>query len=295
MVAGGEVLCAGQNGQRGMSQRRKLQLQLRQLADIRDIMDAMKNLSLVEVLKLKNRLVNQQRMVLELERMAADFLSFYPYSSRRESSGPDIWILFGSERGFCGDFNEAVTKNLDHQLQSSAAKQVLLLSIGGKLTRRLEDHPYDIRYINGADVAEDIGKTLNGIVGQIGQLQSAFGAGNVYALFHHADSGQVACNQLIPPFQDFQEKHDRFGVQPILNIDPADFFISLVDDYLYVSLHEIACMSLLSENYQRIQHMTVALQRLDEQKDELRRHYHIHRQEEITEELEVILLNTTNV
>jgi len=278
-----------------MSQRRKLQQQMRQLADIRDIMDAMKNLSLVEVLKLKNRLVNQQQMVLDLERMAADFLSFYPYSAEGVSGGPDIWILFGSERGFCGDFNEAIIKNLDHQLQSSGAEQVILLPIGGKLTRRLEGRPYDIRFINGADVAEDVDKMLNSIVTHIGQLQSEFNAVNVFALFHHADSGQITCNQLIPPFQDFQEKHDRPGIAPILNIDPADFFISLVDDYLYITLHEIAYMSLLSENYQRIQHMTVALQRLDEQTDELRRHYHIHRQEEITEELEVILLNTTNV
>lgn len=278
-----------------MSQRRKLQQQLRQLADIRDIMDAMKNLAMVEVLKLKNRLVNQQQMVLDLERIASDFLDFFPYSASRGGSGPDIWILFGSERGFCGDFNEAVIRKLDQYLQSSAANQVILLPVGGKLDRRLQDRQYDIRFISGPDVAEDVGQVLNGIVNFIGQLQSEYNTLNIHVLFHHADTGQITHNQLIPPFLDFQEKHDRHGTPPLLNIAPTDFFLTLVDEYLYISLHEIAYMSLLTENYHRIQHMTVALQRLDERTNELRRHYHIHRQEEITEELEVILLNTTNV
>ena len=278
-----------------MSQRRNLQLQLRQLADIRDIMDAMKNLAMVEVLKLKNRLVNQQQMVTDLEHMAADFLDFYPYSGARADSGPDVWVLFGSERGFCSDFNDVIIKNLDHHLLSSADARVILIPVGGKLVRRLQDRQGDIRVIDGSDVAEDVGQVLNNLVDHIGQLQSEFYSVKVHVLYHHAESGQIICNQLIPPFQDFQQKHDRYGIPPILNMDPADFFITLVDEYLYTALHEIAYMSLLSENYQRIQHMTVALQRLDERTDELRRHYHIHRQEEITEELEVILLNTTNV
>lgn len=277
-----------------MSRRRKLQQQLRQLADIRDIMDAMKNLAMVEVLKLKNRLVNQQRMVADLELMAAEFLYFYPYSATAGGSGPDIWILFGSERGFCGDFNESIIRVLDQRLQSSAAGQVILLPVGGKLERRFQDRHGDIRFINGADVAEDVGRMLNRIVSYIGQLQSEYTTLKVRTLFHHADSGEITASQLIPPFQDLQEKHSRYTTPPILNSDPGELFLGLVDEYLYICLHEIAYMSLLSENYQRIQHMTVALQRLDERTDDLRRHYHIHRQEEITEELEVILLNTTN-
>lgn len=278
-----------------MSQRRKLKQKMQQLADIRDIMDAMKNLAMVEVLKLKNRLVNQQQMVLDLERMAADFLDFHPYSAARDSSGPDVWVLFGSERGFCGDFNDALTRNLDQHLQQSGGTRDILLPVGGKLQRRLQNRPEEVRFINGPDVTEDVGLMLNNIVDHIGQLQSEFNSVNVHVMFHHADNGQVICNLLIPPFRDFEEQKESSGVAPLLNMEPGDFFITLVDEYLYTALHEVAYMSLLSENYQRIQHMTVALQRLNERTNELRRHYHIHRQEEITEELEVILLNATNV
>ncbi|MBF8269987.1 MAG: hypothetical protein HW386_1696 [Gammaproteobacteria bacterium] len=278
-----------------MSQRRKLRQRLRQLADIRDIMDAMKNLAQVEIFKLKPRLENQQQMVLDLERMAEDFLSYHPYSFPDNDGEVDIWVLFGSERGFCGDFNEALLEHLDHCLPYSTSNQTFFMPIGGKLIRRFTDKPDKTRAIDGLDVAEEVPLMLNHIVNGIGQLQSQFNAVNVHAVFHHADTGQLTCKQLLPPFEHLRKQPSRQGTTPLLHIPPADFFSILVDEYLYYALHEIAYLSLLSENNKRIQHMTGALQRLDEKTGELTRQYHLHRQEEITEELEVILLNTTIV
>lgn len=276
-----------------MSQRRQLQQQLRQLADIRDIMDAMKNLAMVEILKLKTRLENQQEMVVDLERMAADFLDFYPYSSAGGASDTDILVLFGSERGFCGDFNDAIIRNLEQQIQSSPGKRVYLIPVGGKLAQRLEDREDVSRLIDGADVAEEITQVLNNIINCIGRLQSEFRSVNVHVLFHHADTGELICEQLIPPFKHFMKEFRHYGNPPVLNLPPPDFFSELVHEYLYTCLNEIACMSLLSENYKRIQHMTGAIQQLDERTEDLTRYYHVHRQEEITEEIEVILLNTS--
>ena len=60
-----------------------------------------------------------------------------------------------------------------------------------------------------------------------------------------------------------------------------------------MALHDIAYQSLMAENSARIQHMTGAIRRLDEPAEELTRQYHRARQEEITEEIEVILLNSS--
>jgi F-type H+-transporting ATPase subunit gamma len=67
----------------------------------------------------------------------------------------------------------------------------------------------------------------------------------------------------------------------------------LLDRYLFVALQEICYTSLMAENQKRIQHMTGAVHRLDETTAELMRRYHMRRQEDITEEIEVILLNAT--
>jgi F-type H+-transporting ATPase subunit gamma len=57
-------------------------------------------------------------------------------------------------------------------------------------------------------------------------------------------------------------------------------------------LNDVLYSSLLAENRQRQTHMDSALQRLDEDSLRLTRARNLRRQEEITEEIEVILLAT---
>ena len=274
-----------------MSRQRKLKHLLRQLSETRGIIEAMKNLAVVEIHKLDRRLENQQQIVLDLEHMAADFLNFHPYTFPRESGEVDIWLLFGSERGFCGDFNESIVDNLHRQLDMRNGRRPVLIPIGGKLCQRLGDDDRVARFIEGADVVEEMTQVLNAIINEVNVLQTQFGICYVYALYHHSESGQLTCSQLLPPFKNITGTPDRHFTPPVLNIRPEVLFRALVDHYLFSALHEIAYMSLMVENYSRIQHMSGALNRLDERVEEVMRKYHIHRQEEITEEIEVILLN----
>lgn len=277
-----------------MSQRRKLRHLLQQLSETRGIIDAMKNLAVVEIHKLDRRLDNQQLMVQDLEHMAADLLAFHHYDIPQDSGHRDIWLLFGSERGFCGDFNESILDNL-HKQTTAQHGQAVLIPIGTKLCQRLGDDPRVARFIEGADVTEEVTHVLNTIIQQINNLQTRHGICNVYTLYHHTETGQLICSQLLPTFKQLPGTLVRHGTPPVLNITPDMLFQALVEHYLFTALHEIAYMSLMAENYSRIQHMTGALQRLDERVDEVMRRYHIHRQEEITEEIEVILLNATNI
>jgi F-type H+-transporting ATPase subunit gamma len=277
-----------------MSQRRKLRYLLRQLSETRNIIEAMKNLAQVEIHKLDRRLENQQQMVSDLELMAADLLHFYPYTFPQARGERDIWLLFGSERGFCGDFNASIISNLGGQLIPQNGPP-LLIPIGTKLYQRLEDDPHLARFIEGADVTEEVTHILNVIIRQINELQARYGACHVYTLYHHTETGLLTCSQLLPPFKQLNKTVRTHTTPPILNLAPDSLFGALVDHYLFTALHEIAYMSLMAENYSRIQHMTGAMHRLDERVDVVMRKYHIQRQEEITEEIEVILLNATNI
>jgi len=277
-----------------MSQRRRLKQLLQQLSEARDIIDAMKNLALVEIHKLDRRLANQQDMVLDLELMAADLLHFHPYSFSQEQGHRDIWLLFGSERGFCGDFNDSIIANLHKQLTAQHG-QPILIPIGGRLCQRLEGDASVARYIEGADVTEEVTRVLTAIIRQINELQTQYGPCHVYTLYHHAETSLLTCSQLLPPFKQLNETPVRHNTPPVLNITPEILYGSLVDHYLFTALHEIAYSSLMAENYSRIQHMTGAMQRLDERVADVMRKYHVQRQEEITEEIEVILLNAVNI
>ena len=65
--------------------------------------------------------------------------------------------------------------------------------------------------------------------------------------------------------------------------------------YLFAVLHEIFYISLMAENQRRLQHLEGAVKHLDDETVNLRRKSQIYRQEEITEEIEVILLNAENL
>ena len=256
-------------------------------------MDAMKNLAVLETHKLEKLLKNQQTLIKDLDHIADDFFSFYPWPVPHGKEETDCWILFGSERGFSGDFNEALLERLEEHLTSSANKKYLLVPVGNKLFAKLEDNPNVTQLIEGPDVAEEVNNILNTLVMHINMLQTEHPMLNVFVLFHDAETEEVTSRQLMPPFRHQSRKKPAYAFPPVLNITPEDFFSELFDRFLFVALQEISYTSLMAENHKRIQHMTGAVQKLDEKTNELMRKYHIRRQEEITEEIEVILLNST--
>ncbi|MDD2677715.1 MAG: F0F1 ATP synthase subunit gamma, partial [Methylacidiphilaceae bacterium] len=80
-------------------------------------------------------------------------------------------------------------------------------------------------------------------------------------------------------------------VPPLLQISPRHFSEDLVETYLLAGLHEAIYSSLAAENRKRMEHMQNALDRLDKRIAELTGAANRLRQEEITEEIEVILLS----
>jgi F-type H+-transporting ATPase subunit gamma len=65
----------------------------------------------------------------------------------------------------------------------------------------------------------------------------------------------------------------------------------LAEQYLFAALHALLYSSLMAENQRRIQHMDSAVRRLERTSAELWQRRNILRQEEITEEIEVIMLS----
>lgn len=272
-----------------MSHPHELRHHLRRLDEIKEIMTAMKSMAFLETRKLAGRLTNLQQMREELEQLAADFLRHYPYPAEFDQAGSDIWLLCGSERGFCGDFNERLLT----RLQAEARVPARLLVLGHKLGSRLHDYPGACSLLGGANVAEEVTPVLERLLLELAGLQPARGELRLHALYQEAASGLLVSRLLLPPFRDGSRgAGPAIGYPPLLGMRPDAFFHHLVEHYLFIVLHDIAYQSLMAENSARIQHMTGAIHRLEENAELLTRHYHRARQEEITEEIEVILLNS---
>lgn len=270
-----------------MSRRHEVQRRLRTLAEIDNIMDSMRMLSLLEVRKL-SRFIACQRRVVEMQRAAAaDFLSFYPLNRQAASlSRRHAFVVVGSERGFCGDFNAALRHSLRAQMPTSGSSELTVFAVGRKLAADLEYLGDALRLLDGPSTAEEVPGVLQHLVALLNEE-----AGDVHltAIYHREERGAVATTTVIPAFGDLVAQR-RFAHPPRLYLSPESFFAELIEQYLFAVLHEIVFTSLLQEHQRRVQHLDGATQRLEQTLEQLGRQNNALRQEEITEELQVILL-----
>jgi len=275
-----------------MTSRRQLDEQRHSLAEIRNIMNAMKNLAYMETRKLDRFLDAQYAVVDSIEAVAADFVTAFPDALPAAQTGNRAYLLVGSERGFCGDFNEALLRHLEREQQEGLVTDApVLIVTGRKLHVLLADDPRVVAFSDGVSVVEEVAEVLTGVVDSLADLQARFGTLALYALHHDHNEQTVVSQQLLPPFQAQLHEPSRFAHPPDLNLAPADFLIELSHHYLFAALQRIFYASLMAENQRRVQHLEAAVQHLDDQSLDLRRRCNALRQEEIIEEIEVILLN----
>ena len=279
-----------------MTRRRDIEKHRRSLDEIRNIMNAMKNLSYMETRKIDSFLNVQHSVVKHIESVAEDFLSFHP-DTLTETTGTsdiDVYLIIGAERGFCGDFNHALLHHFETMSITQPLEKQRLICVGHKLETLLENDERAIIFVDGASVAEEVGNVLNQIVNQLSSMYEHYGSLNLYVLYHD-DENQLINQQLLPPFQNLLNHQSQEPYAPELNLEPRSFLLDLSYHYLFVVLYEILYTSLMAESRQRMAHLEGAVQHMEEQSEELHRQSNILRQEEIIEEIEVILLSAVSL
>jgi F-type H+-transporting ATPase subunit gamma len=276
-----------------MSKRHEVERYLRGLGEIKDILSAMKNLSLIEVRKLTRFLSTQRRVVASIESAAADFLQFYPHSLVGTESRHNVYLLVGSERGFCGDFNEALLAALEANLHGASQSEVTLVVIGRRLSDKLAGNPRVAVYLDGPSVVEEVKPVLIRLMETINTLKTD--RGPLYPLrltvLHHGADDKGIGISVFQPFKQFEGKGRHFSHPPRLNLSEALFLTELAEHYLFHHLHELFYNSLMAENLRRLQHMDNAIQKIEKDSIQLLQKRNVLRQEEITEEIEIIMLS----
>ena len=272
-----------------MSKRHEIKNRIATLGEIKGIMNAMKNLALLEIRKLDVFLSTQQRVVANIETASQDFLSFYAHLQALPEDVQQLWIVIGSERGFCGEFNKALYQFVQTYDQQNNR---LLLIVGSQLHTKFRDDPHVAACLNGHSVAEEIHTTLLRLTEILNRLQKQFkleNIGRISAVYHDNETCSVKLRQLLPFF--FLQKEQEFPHPPLLNLEPSKFLTQLTDHYLYAVLHEVFYTALTVENRMRLEHMEKAIHLLEKKETQLQMNYNKVRQEEIIEEIEVILLS----
>jgi len=276
-----------------MSRRREFEDHLHTLRDISGILRAMKNLALMETHKLTRFLATQRRVVESIDSAAEDFFAFYPEAARQLGKGTAVWLVIGSERGFCGDYNDRLLERVEQLSRERSWQEPRFILIGRKLTAKREQDHRVAAALAGPTVAEEVPSVLISLMERLRDMQAHQepGVRLELTIVHQSpasDGGQIHLHE---PIKSTPPRRARPGYPPLLNLDPFAFATNLIDLHLYSLLHEVFYSSLMAENLRRFQHMDQAIQRLEKDMADLVLKGNTLRQEEITEEIEVIMLS----
>ncbi|MGE0384375.1 MAG: F0F1 ATP synthase subunit gamma [Gammaproteobacteria bacterium] len=270
-----------------MSRSRDIARRAVRLTEIREIMDSMKALAYMQVRKLLRRVDRQREAVEEISTAAREVAAAYLGARRVPAQLYPVWIVIGSEQGFCGDFNDELMRAVAAARATTPAAPAVI-GVGHKLNARLGGSEGVVAAIDGAIVAEDVDRVLARLTGVVDGLRDRHGAIALTSFHHRVAAAGPAAQAVLPAFPGgFETNHSP---APIVHLAPPALFAELVNHWLFATLHGILIDSLLAESERRVRHLDGAVRHLDERLAQLDRRRQQARQNEIIEEIEVILL-----
>lgn len=215
-----------------------------------------------------------------------------PAPAPRRESGPIAAVVFGSDQGLVGQFNDVmadfVVKTLGYL---PGAKTVW--TIGERIRSRLTET--DLGLSQSFMLPGSIG-AITPLVGQIlMEIEALREKGEIaqVVVFHNSPhAGAIyspTCQRLLPLDEVWRRKLTAMAwptkILPEVMGDAATTLLAFVREYLFVSLFRACAESLSSENASRLAAMQRAEKNIDELLEDLNRSFHRLRQSGIDEEL----------
>ncbi len=219
----------------------------------------------------------------------ADHPAAPPAPSR---SAAVIAVVFGTDQGLVGQFNETLAEVVAAQL-APLPGQTEVWTVGARMPERLTDLGLTLGESFALPSAmEAITPLVGRILVALEKRQKRGWAGQVL-LFHHqpqVDAGHAPARQHLLPLDEAWQRTliaQRWPTAQLPEVlSPGQTtLLALVREYLFVSLFRACAQSMASENASRLSAMQRAEKNIDELLDDLRQGYNRLRQGSIDEEL----------
>ena len=264
-----------------MSGLQQLRGRLKNFLEIRDILESLKTLAQIEMQKLTRNQDRQLHVLDGIREPLRDLLSFHPSLwPELPEECENILLVIGSERGFCGDFNASL------EMQAEDWDGPLVV-VGSKLKERFP-HRNNAVHLAGPVAAEEVKDCLF----QLLETLRGFGAERplrLTVLLHDDADRAKPVPKPVWPMQE-EPPEPEYGYPPDHNLPLGALLSRLTEHYFSAVLQQLLYSSLLVENKRRIRHLEGAVQHLDQNVENLKRRRNKLRQEEITNEIEILLM-----
>lgn len=216
-----------------------------------------------------------------------------PAPAQRRETGPIAAVVFGSDQGLVGQFNDLMADFVVKTLQDLAVQKTVW-TVGERIRSRLTETDWVLG--NSFVLPGSIG-AITPLVGQIlieiETLREKGEIAQVYVFHNSPHAGAIyspACQRLLPLDEVWRRELTAIMAWPTKNLPEvmnggAATLLAFVREYLFVSLFRACAESLASENASRLAAMQRAEKNIDELLEDLNRSFHRLRQSGIDEEL----------
>lgn len=210
-----------------------------------------------------------------------------------QEKGPTLHIVFGSDHGLAGRFNERITNYTKANVKSDRDNMVIV--VGQQVFKRLESDYSIHSTIPVPQTNDGITSIVQKLLLVIEELRNQEKIGRI--LLHYCKPEErgsyIERTTVLFPFDfgKFEDKDIEWKSRslPTFTMDRYLLISEIIKQYFFVTLFRSFCYSLVSENTSRIESMTSAEKNIDEKLEQLSFDYSTQRQTSITEELNDVI------
>jgi len=175
----------------------------------------------------------------------------------------NIIILYGSNQGLCGKFNDKILDffidDLKNQGFKSKNSQNFLIVIGDRLKALVESEKIEVGMsLPMPNFAEDVVDTIHILLNQIEQFKDEFNFKQIllYYIDHSDSTSNLIKKQLLPIdkqfLQDISTKVWPTNNIPFWRVETKDIFLNFIKQYIFISLYYSLAISIISEQKYRL-------------------------------------------
>jgi len=203
-------------------------------------------------------------------------------------------IVFGSDQGMCGQFNEEIVSFLNTSSEGDDTRwSWRMLAIGLRAEGQLLDAGWEVTHTYDVPTSvSDISNLVQEMLTHVERLRREVDISRLLVFYNRrtsASSFEPRRLQLLPidprRLERWRDEPWQSRSLPMFVTERQRMLSRLVQQYLFVSLFRACAESLASENASRIAAMQAAEKNIEERLDELRGSFDQLRQSAITEEL----------
>ena len=215
-----------------------------------------------------------------------------------EDTTEHLMVVFGSDHGLCGNYNETLAQVVKHHCQTQAGKKLSLLCVGAQMNDALHDEGLlpGVVLLPPAS-ADGIGRLAGDIVTRldnIGQGQPLYRITTNLAFTQRGEHGErvpvIRCLLPLDPklLQTGRRWHSRS--LPDYSMAADTLLAALIRSHIFVSVFRASAEAMVTENSARLALMQQAEQSVDDRLEEVKQELRTVRQTEITDELMDIII-----